>query len=158
MARSYKHNNPEQFRNHIKQNVTFDSETGCWNWNGYVMKNGYGKLRYFEVIALVHRVAYWCFKDTSFDVRHSGGGDNIVMHGCDNRKCCNPKHLSLGTQRTNIEDSSLNRNGIIINSLENRIREQGYLKKYYAKKKAQSLIPVKKINLVLKFPVTSSKK
>lgn len=28
----------------------------------------------------------------------------VVMHVCDNRRCCNPFHLSLGTQRENLED------------------------------------------------------
>ena len=29
----------------------------------------------------------------------------VVMHSCDNRACCNPNHLSLGTQSANIKDS-----------------------------------------------------
>lgn len=27
-----------------------------------------------------------------------------VLHKCDNRKCCNPSHLFLGTQKDNIQD------------------------------------------------------
>jgi hypothetical protein len=29
----------------------------------------------------------------------------VIMHSCDEPKCCNPRHLSLGTQADNIHDS-----------------------------------------------------
>lgn len=29
----------------------------------------------------------------------------VVMHACDNPRCCNPRHLSVGTQRDNVLDS-----------------------------------------------------
>jgi hypothetical protein len=28
----------------------------------------------------------------------------VVRHKCDNRKCCNPAHLELGTQAKNVQD------------------------------------------------------
>lgn len=31
----------------------------------------------------------------------------VVMHSCDNGLCCNPLHLSLGTQSENIKDMHL---------------------------------------------------
>jgi hypothetical protein len=29
---------------------------------------------------------------------------HVIMHTCDNKKCCNPAHLKLGTQKENIHD------------------------------------------------------
>ena len=36
----------------------------------------------------------------------------VVMHSCDNRECFNPAHLSIGTQKQNIEDAVLRDRGV----------------------------------------------
>lgn len=46
---------------------------------------------------LAHRVAYEVFNGVS-------PGEMDVLHSCDNPRCVNPMHLSLGTHDTNMKD------------------------------------------------------
>jgi hypothetical protein len=70
------------------------SEDGCWLWLGRKQPNGYGiyKSKYS------HRFSYEIFKGEI-------PKGLVVMHSCDNRICCNPDHLSVGTYRDNIMDA-----------------------------------------------------
>jgi hypothetical protein len=64
------------------------------------MHNGYGMLglgRRTDPKTAAHRVAW------TVAVGPIPEGLN-VLHHCDNRPCCNPAHLWLGTQRDNLLD------------------------------------------------------
>ena len=71
---------------------------GCWQWIGPVASHGYGRFtrgRKWEDTA--HRIAY--------AMSHGPIPEGMVVrHKCDNRRCCNPAHLELGSQTKNVQD------------------------------------------------------
>lgn len=77
--------------------VTYQS--GCWNWKGGVMKNGYGQfMTTVHVKEYAHRVSYQIFYG---DIPEG----LIICHKCDNKKCVNPAHLYAGTRTDNLIDT-----------------------------------------------------
>ena len=73
----------------------------CWNWQGGLDADGYGAFM-GEILGTVFRRAHrfsWSFHNN----RTIAPGMEI-LHSCDNRKCVNPDHLSLGTSADNQHD------------------------------------------------------
>jgi hypothetical protein len=71
-------------------------ESGCWEWTGGLTDNGYGYVGR-KIERLAHRLAWLLTNGPIVD-------GLFVLHRCDNRRCCNPDHLFLGTASDNMRD------------------------------------------------------
>lgn len=68
----------------------------CWLFTGCVNNKGYGQIRHNGKTMLVHRVAY--------ELITGEEPNGVLLHTCDTPLCCNPKHLTVGTQLDNLQD------------------------------------------------------
>lgn len=72
----------------------------CWPWTGARCPSGYGRVKILGRCRSPHRFALeWHIQD----LVPTG---LVVMHSCDNRLCCNPAHLSIGTYKDNAQDAA----------------------------------------------------
>lgn len=103
----------------LKSNCTVDNND-CWNWDKAKLENGYGIITYKSISHLVHRLSYKL--RYSIEIPEN----LIVRHKCDNKGCCNPNHLELGTYSDNSLDN-LQRNKsfkiVTNNKLGNKVKE-----------------------------------
>ena len=74
------------------------STSGCWDWQLSRYAGGYGRISIGKQKQdYAHRVSYRVYHGEI-------PKGMVVRHSCDNPRCCNPEHLSLGTQRDNVHD------------------------------------------------------
>lgn len=76
----------------------------CWNWTGFTLK-GYGIVKVTKdkhaYYLKAHNVAYALANpDENMDYNKN----SLILHKCNNKACCNPSHLSMGTHRENMQD------------------------------------------------------
>jgi hypothetical protein len=79
----------------------------CWEWQGAMNSTGYGSVGWHGKTRSAHRVAAY-LSGMLTDMKAPNSSDRAsthVLHKCDNRKCCNPQHLFLGSYRDNMLDA-----------------------------------------------------
>ena len=76
----------------------------CWIWAKSPNGRGYGNVHVNGKTISAHRLSYELFKGPIPDGLY-------VCHTCDNKRCVNPNHLFIGTQKDNLQDAS--RKGIM---------------------------------------------
>jgi len=71
----------------------------CWEWKAAIKDNGYGYFRISKSLGMIsaHKAA-WILANGAIPEGF------YVCHQCDNRRCCNPSHLWLGTAKQNQQD------------------------------------------------------
>lgn len=90
--------------NRLLARVDIRSDAECWPWMGAKTTFGHGRVKVggklYSPHRLIHHIACQPIPQNDDGSYHGP----VVMHSCDNPACCNPKHLSLGTQKDNISD------------------------------------------------------
>jgi len=105
MNKHISHKGTLAFMQRFLSKVDIGAPSECWNYEGSKHRQGYGMFRTCSTVMVAHRIAYQ-LSNPNEDI--SG---KVIMHSCDNPSCCNPKHLTCGTQADNMRDRDLkNRN------------------------------------------------
>ena len=69
----------------------------CWEWTASLGSRGYGQFGVGYKLTGSHRVSY--------ELANGAIPEGLlVCHHCDNKRCCNPAHLFLGTAQDNTQD------------------------------------------------------
>lgn len=85
--------------------TSVDKTSDCWSWQGKIAASGYGRFQIRNRWYQAHRVA--------FEMASGEIPDGYqLLHSCDNRRCVNPAHLSIGTCLDNSTDKRSKGRGV----------------------------------------------
>lgn len=78
--------------------VNIKDDNNCWEYKEAKTQYGYGRFSINGKGVQAHRFAYESYNKCKIPE------GKLVLHKCDNRSCCNPHHLYVGTQLDNMRD------------------------------------------------------
>ena len=87
---------PYEYQTKTRANTQMGEPSDCWEYQGTIAANGYGRISR----QWAHRMAYLYWHPNTGAITDG----MAVRHSCDNPPCCNPHHLSLGTNADNTQD------------------------------------------------------
>ena len=85
----------------LKIDMHFGDTDVCWEWCGGLGGRKDDKRPYFHLNdekVLAYRLVYELVTGRRLHA------DELVRHTCDNRICCNPRHLQVGDHQENMDD------------------------------------------------------
>lgn len=86
---------PQEAARVLLERISISDETGCWDWVGARISNGYGMFTYQARRQMAHRVSYELFLGPIPEGLE-------LDHLCRNRACINPSHLEPVTRQENV--------------------------------------------------------
>jgi hypothetical protein len=100
---TYSESFQDRFWRNVKRPPVEDSKP-CWEWQASTRKGSYGQIwsdpdpeTGEKTLLSAHRVAW--------EILNGPVPEGMVLlHSCDNPKCCNPHHLTASTQAANMRD------------------------------------------------------
>jgi hypothetical protein len=107
----------------IFDKISIDPLTDCWNWTSAFDYQGYGLVWYHKRVERIHRLIYAYFRGPIPRGRQATKQFQLDHVVCKNKKCCNPAHLEIVTQKVNV----LRGNGITAQAARKTHCKRGHL-------------------------------
>ena len=78
--------------------INEDAPKKCLEWQRGRFKTGYGAFNYLGIVVQTHRLSFELFHGRPI------AEGMLLLHSCDNKKCCKPEHLREGNYQDNSDD------------------------------------------------------